>query len=142
MEIKKESYKQVEQKAKDIYGMIGHVWCPALNADIFFTREGFDHLIGKRGILRPKSERKRRFDLLPLAQEILTDPDAQFACEGKPMAYRTKINGVYTTIAATARFWIFRKEYDVRTVTLVIRQIGDRPKYFLSIFERTRKAAQ
>jgi len=60
MEIKKESYKQVEQKAKDIYGTIKHIWCPPLNADIFFTREGFDHLIGKRGILRPKSERKRR----------------------------------------------------------------------------------
>jgi hypothetical protein len=142
MEIKKESYKQVEQKAKDIYGTIKHIWCPPLNADIFFTREGFDHLIGKRGILRPKSERKRRFDLLPLAQEILTDPDARFTYEEKPIAYRTKINGVYTTIGTTARFWIFQKKYDVRTVTLVIRQIGDHPKHFLSIFERTRKAAQ
>jgi hypothetical protein len=142
MEIKRENYKQVEQKAKDIYGMIGYVRCPALNADIFFTREGFDHLIGKRGVLRPKSERRRRFDLLPLVKEILTDPDVRFTCEEKPMAYRTKINGVYTTIVATARLWIFKKEYDVKIVTLVVRQIDDHPKHFLSIFERTRKAAQ
>jgi hypothetical protein len=142
MEIQRESYKQAEQKAKDVYGTIGHVWCPSLSADIVFSREGFDHLIGKGGVLRPKSERRRRFDLLLLAREILADPDAQFAHEEKPITYRTKINGAYTTIAATAYFWSFRKEYEGKIVTLVIRQIGDRPKHFLSIFERTRKAAQ
>jgi hypothetical protein len=74
MEIERESYERAERKAKDFYTTIGHIWCSVLNANIIFTREGFDHLIGKRGTLRPKSERRRRFALLPLAKEILTDP--------------------------------------------------------------------
>jgi hypothetical protein len=142
MEIQKENYEQTEQNAKDFYTSIGHIRCPILNADIIFTREGFNHLIGKRGVLRPKSERRRRFNLLQLAKEILTDPVAKFTCEEKPITYRTRINGIYTTISATARFWAFQKEYDHKIVTLVIRQIDNHPKHFLSMFERTRKAAQ
>jgi hypothetical protein len=136
------SYEEAKKRAKEFYKTIGVIWCPTLNTDIFFTREGFDHLIGKRGILRPKSEQRRRFDLLLLAKEILTDPAARFTCEKKLIIYRTKINGAYTTIHATAHFWIFQKEYGVKIVTLVIKQIDDHPKHFLSIFERTRKAAQ
>ena len=107
METQQESYKQAEQRAKDFYGTIEHIWCP-----------------------------------IPLAKEILADPNARFTYEEKPIAYRIKINGVCTTIAVKARFWTFRKEYDGKTVMLIIRQIDDHPKYFLSIFERTRKAAQ
>jgi hypothetical protein len=142
MEIQKEGYGQAEQNAKDFYKMIGHIHCVILNEDIIFTREGFDHLIGKRGVLRPKSERRRRFALLPLAKEILTDPAAEFTCEKKPIIYRTRINAAHIKINATAYFWIFKKEYGGKIVTLVIRQINAHPKHFLSIFERTRKAAQ
>ncbi len=98
--------------------------------------------MGKAGILRPKSERRRRFALLPLAKEILIDPHACIINERKMITHHSKINGVRVANVIEAHFSTFRKAYKGKAVIMVVRKIDDRAWHFLSIFEKTKKTAQ
>jgi hypothetical protein len=136
------SYKEAEKKAKEFYLSIDKVWCPILADYIIFNRAGFEHLIGKRSVLRPKSERKRRFMLLQYTESILSDSAVQFEYEERRISHTTKINGERVTVTSKAHFWRFYAERDEKLIKLVIRQIENHQKHFFSIFEGKRKTAQ
>ena len=60
-----------KQEVKAIYFQIGRVWYPALGDYVSFNREGFRHLIRKRGVLRSPDEQSRRLALIPYIKKIL-----------------------------------------------------------------------
>lgn len=58
------------KKYRLLYFSWQHIYCPALNQDVFFTRKGWDHIISKEG--RTKQEKLRRIRVLPKAKQLLS----------------------------------------------------------------------
>jgi hypothetical protein len=112
----------MENSIKEAYSKIGRVWCPVLEDFVTFNRAGLQHLIRKRGIMRPKSEQRRRFALLRYAENIIKNPDAIVTHEIK------------NAELSPAEFWMFHREQDDIRITLTIRQIGKGNKHFFSIY--------
>ena len=115
----KNSYEEAKEKAELLYAKLDRVWCPVLNEYVIFNRSGFQHLIWKGGLPRPKSEQKRRFALLEHAEKILSNPNATFSHEQK----------------GNTQFWAFTEKQSDVAVRVVIRQVGIGKKHFLSTFE-------
>ena len=121
------NYESIKRKAKEFYKKLGCVWCSKLNDCIIFNRAGFQHLIRRKRIQRPKSEQKRRFLLLFHAREIIET--------SKTITHKRKSAG-----CATAEFWVFTRKIDERWITLVTRRIGGGGIHFFSIYEKKQKS--
>jgi len=127
-------YAESRQKAKEIYSKIGSVKCPALDSEVFFSRIGFNHIIRKGHQLRTKAEQKRRFVLIQYAKQIILDPKATILF--RESTVREKINkyGKRVIVESHARFWTFVATIHGCKIKVVIRQLDDGKKHFLSIF--------
>ena len=113
-----------EQAARLFYGKINEVECPKFNGEkVFFNRIGFNHLIRKNGRRRRKSDRRRRFNLLHYAPNMIADPHID-------VAQRVK---------GRASFWMFQREIDSRKIKLIVRQLKGGKKHFYSIFSNKKK---
>ena len=123
--IAEESYSAIKEKAKKQYAEIGHVWCPFLNENIYFTKAGFKHLIWKGARQRPKTEQKRRFLLLSFVKNIIESSDVVFKYERR----------------GGADFWASTNIYGNKKITLILRQLDGQAKHFFSIFSDKQKTA-
>jgi hypothetical protein len=119
-----ENYQTAKQNAKKIYASIKIVWCPALHDSVVFNRIGFQHLIQKGPAFRPKSEQRRRFALLIYAKDILEQSDVAEEED-----------------RANAKLWIISGSRDNLDIKIIVRQIGNGKKHFLSIYGRKQKSA-
>ncbi len=127
-------YEKSKKKAKEIYSNIGRIKCPALsNEYISFSRIGFNHLIRKVRIPRPRNEQKRRFVLLPYVEEIIKNPEATIYYKHKRIKHKTNRHGEKILIESEADFWIFIQKIKFCTIKVVIRQLGNGNKHFLSV---------
>lgn len=113
------SYKELFIKAKAYYFQIGSVNCKALNGEhIYFTREGFEHLIRKGRRLRTIPDQIRRFKLLVYAKDIIE-----------------KTHNIEIRDEGRNKFFALRETVDKKVITVVILQIGNGKKHFLSIVD-------
>jgi len=127
-------YEKSKKKAKKLYSGIGTVVCPALgDQTIAFTSKGFRHLIRKGRIARPRNEQKRRFVLLPFAEKILKNPHASIEFRQKEIKYKVNRHGEKILMTSNAKFWTFSEQVKDCTVKIVIMQIEDKQKQFISI---------
>jgi hypothetical protein len=115
-----DDFEKIKQEAKVFYSSIGSVVCPALNNEsIHFTDTGFNHLVRKRGILRPQKEQSRRFLLLKDVLGVIKYPNVEITVRYEE-----------TTI-----FWKLSKKTGSKIVRVIIRQLSHGPKHFFSIME-------
>jgi hypothetical protein len=121
-----DNYEDAKDKAETFYKSIGKIWCPALEDFIIFDDAGFLHLIGKSRVPRPKSEQRRRFFILRYVKDIL----------GAKEPFSTD---VLFAGGVPVRYWKFIDIREGNTIKIVIRQIDNRQKYFLSIYGRIKK---
>jgi hypothetical protein len=121
-------------KGKKLYKSIGNVSSPSLNDDVAFNSMGFRHLIRKHGVRRPKSEQKRRFNLLVFAREVIKNPDEIIHSEPKKVVKLVYRHGKRKSIETSAKFWKMKKKFPDKTITVVIRQFQGGKKHFLSIY--------
>jgi hypothetical protein len=121
--IEKGGYQNTKKEAREYYAKINRVWCLRLASFVIFDRAGFQHLIRRGKIPRPKSEQKRRFALLPRAVEMLNNPDAH-------IFYKKKVfeNG-------EAEFWIFKQTVNKTMISVVLRRIGNGNIHFFSVYQ-------
>jgi len=126
-------YEKSKKKAKEMYSKIGRVKCPALdNEDISFSRIGFNHLIRKGRIPRPRNEQKRRFVLLPYVEEIIKNSEAKILYRHKRIKYKANRHGEKILIESEANFWIFAQKIKSCAIKVIIRQLNNGNKHFLS----------
>lgn len=120
-------HKKKVLTAREKYRAIKPVPCPAFNGDkIYFTKIGFNHLIRKGRFLRPNSEQKERLDLIILAPQILKENNTFQTHQIREKDLITK---------SDAQFWSFTKIIDGDVITIIVRQLDDKPKHFFSIFK-------
>ena len=136
------SYEEAKKKAKEFYGKIGHVWCPALGDFVVFNQAGFEHLVQKRGSPRPKSEQKRRFSLLPYVKNILEDQGITIIHEKNKILHSAKVGGARVIMVTTAQFWRIVALRDDEIIKIIIRQIDGHEKHFFSIFAKKQKSTR
>jgi len=127
-------YEKSKKKAKEIYSKIGQIKCPALsNECISFSRIGFNHLIRKGRIPRPKNEQKRRFILISYIEEIIKNPEAKIFYRQKTIKRKVNRHGEKVLIESEASFWVFTYKTESCLIKVIIRQLGNGNKHFLSI---------
>jgi len=127
-------YERSIKKAKKIYSKIGRIKCPALsNEYISFGRRGFNHLIRKGRIPRPRNEQKRRFVLLPYIEKIVKNPKAKILYEQRAIKYKANRHGETILIESTASFWAFAERVKSCKISVVIIQLDNGVKHFLSV---------
>ena len=126
-------YEKSKKKAKKIYSRIGQVNCPALDGVVVFNSKGFTHLMRKGRVPRPKNEQKRRFVLISHAEKIIKNPKADINFRQKEIKYKVDRHGEDRLITSTANFWTFREQIKDCVVKVVIIQIENKQKQFLSI---------
>lgn len=118
----KNSYRKlfkIIREVKKEYVKIGYVICPALgNEKVYFTREGFNHLIRKGRKYRSPAEIIRRLRLLPSAPNIVETA--------------TKTHEQETAIInkSVAHFWSVKKS----DTTVIIRKMNDSRIHFFQYF--------
>src|SRR5262249_3164206 len=105
------------------YDQIGIIESPALSGEVAFTDVGFNHLIRKRRRFRTRNERNRRFALLKYARRIIADKQAT-------ILYRQE-----HFHSSVIHFWAFSATIDTHDIKVVVSQIDDGKKQFLSIME-------
>ena len=123
LSIEGRGYKKIEKETREFYASIDRIWCSRLSAFIIFNRAGFQHLVRRGRVQRPKSEQKRRFVLLLYVGEIISDSEAN-------ISYKRK-----TLECSGAEFWIFKKNINEILITVVLRRIGDGNIHFFSIYQ-------
>lgn len=66
------NYEKLREDSQRFYSRIGRIFSPALNQDIYFPADSFNHIIFKRARAeREKSSQILRFKLLPLAVKLV-----------------------------------------------------------------------
>jgi len=128
-------YRATVRRAQKIYKKIGVIPCPALNDLVHFTRIGFDHVIGGKRKKRSKREQKRRFRLLEYAEQIVKNPKALIQYREQEVKYVENRHGKKTLITATGKFWTFIETVKNTRLKVVVGQIGQKAKQFISIMQ-------
>lgn len=123
-----------KKKAVEFYKKIGHVWCPALGDHIAFNSIGFRHLIRKNGFPRKQSEQRRRFALLPFAEEILKNPSAVILNAKQNAKHSVDNHGKKQAKNVGAAFWVFSDNRNGESIKIVVRQLDRGQKHFFSIY--------
>lgn len=128
-------YEKSKAKAKEIYSKIGRVSCPALGGEpVAFTSAGFNHLVRKGRIPRPKNEQKRRFALISQIEQIIKNPKAVILYERKETRDVVNRHGDKITVQSVADFWTFVETVGECGVKVVVREIvGRSSKHFFSV---------
>lgn len=127
-------YEEAKRKARECYGKIGRIWCPALNDFVMFNTAGFHHLIWKRKKPRRRSEQIKRFSLISDAKTIIISSTAASEHRSTEAYYETYRRGKRRTIVSRADFWSFTENWNGKTITVVIRQFRGGKKHFFSVF--------
>ena len=108
---------------KKKYQEIGSILCPAFNNErIYFRRKGFVHLLRKKGAWRPEAQRERKFHLLEYVS-IIVETSTFFT------KYRKEISNTGRQI----QFWELSQRFADRIVCVIVQQIDNGSKCFLSI---------
>ena len=128
-----EGFKEFIKNAKDKYKKIGYVECPAFQGEkVYFNNKGFNHLLRKGRRFRLPAQQRRRICLLKYAPKILKESDLPES-HRKACQIMTKKN---VSAVSTAYFWSFKKVIHNRIVFVVVCQINNEPKNFLSVMDK------
>jgi hypothetical protein len=129
------NYNRIKLAAQRFYSSIGRAYSPALNHDVIFSSEGFNHIIFKNS----RSERERssqimRFKLLPLARKLIELSTTYQEYEETLQGFIIKKHGRKIKVITSVRYWGIIAIIDGRKIKVIVRRMGDGGKlYFWSI---------
>lgn len=127
-------YEQIKQDAAALYKTFISVDCPALDQEIHFTSEGFNHLVyGAPKKMRDKRVQILRFDMLEKAKFIL-ETSTTFQEYDEEIVYK-KVNrrGLWIPMNVIIRCWGFVAIVQKFRVKVVVTQEGNSAINFLSV---------
>ena len=120
------NYEKLKEDAQSFYNNIYKVFSPALNQDIYFNSEGFNHIIFKGS----RSERERpsqmlRFKLLHLAVKLVKLSTTYQEFEETLKEFEVKSHKKRIRKSKPVRYWGIIAIIDGRKIKVILRQIGD-----------------
>jgi hypothetical protein len=129
------NYLKLKEDASNFYAGIRKVFSPGLEEEIYFTSEGFNHIIFNN----PRSERERssqilRFKLLPLAKKLIESSTTYQEYEETIKEFEVKIRKKRARKTKPVRYWGIIAIVDGRKIKVILRKIGDAGKlHFWSV---------
>lgn len=120
------NYEKLKENARNFYNNIHKIFSPALNQDIHFNSEGFNHIIFKCS----RSERERhsqilRFKLLHLAVKLIKISTTHQEFEETLKEFEVKSHKKKIRKSKAVRYWGIIAIIDSRKIKVILRQIGD-----------------
>jgi hypothetical protein len=120
------NYEKLKEDTINFYHNIGKVYSPALEQDIYFTAEGFNHII----FTNSRSERERpsqilRFKLLSLAVKLvkISTTYQEFEETLKEFIVRSYKKRINKT--RPVKYWGIIAIIDGRKIKVILRKIGE-----------------
>lgn len=108
------------------YKCVGPLACPALDNElIYFTKDGFNHLIRKGRKLREQYEQHERLALFQYVPSII---------ESSRMYILHRVHSKNSINKSSAQFWSLENKIQGEVVVVIIRQINSGTKHFFSVF--------
>src|SRR3989338_4529003 len=120
------NYDTLRENAQTFYNSAGRIFSPALNDQIHFTAEGFNHIVFKGS----RSERDRstqilRFKLLPLAIKLVKLATTYQEYEETLKEFEIKAYKKRIRKSKSVKYWGLIAIIDGRKIKVIIRKIGD-----------------
>jgi len=119
-------YQKLKEASQRFYNNIGRVFSPALNEEIFFSADGFNHIIFKKH----RSERERssqilRFKLLPLVKKLIEKSTTYQEFEEIMKEFWIKNHKKKKQKNKIVKYWGIIAIIDGQKIKVIIRKIGD-----------------
>ena len=129
------NYEKLKEDAQRLYAQTGKVFSSAFNQEIFFTSEGFNHIIFKSSRTeRERSSQILRFKLIPLAIKLLKISTTYQEFEETLKEFEVKSHKERVKKTKIVRYWGIIAIIDNRKIKVIVRKIGEEGKmHFWSI---------
>lgn len=126
--------QRLRADAEAYYKGIGDVACPYLREKVLFNAAGWEHLIAKRGRFRTSKDFLIRRRLLPYAVLVLkrTGTLQEFTLRMQFVDERSSHS--WRKVARPAKYFVFTAIIDDWRLNVVVRQLGDGPLHFFSVY--------
>ena len=120
------NYEKLKGDATKFYNAVGKIFSPALDREIHFNAEGFNHIIFKGS----RSEREKpsqvlRFKLLALAVKLVKVSTTHQEFEETLKEFEVKSYKKRVKKIKSVRYWGIIASIDGRKIKVIIRQVGD-----------------
>ena len=129
-----EDYNKIRDDAQKLYSTFQKVFCPAFGQHVYFTSNGFNHLIYKGAKKeRDKKTQILRFDMLEKAKFILENSTTFQEFEENMEYRRVNRHGKYVAVNLVVRSWGFIAIVEKFRVKVVATQVGNSKIEFYSV---------
>jgi hypothetical protein len=120
------NYEKLKEDAINFYRGTGKIHSPFLNQDVYFTSEGFNHII----FTNSRSERERssqvlRFKLLPLAVKLIKISTTYQEFEETLKEFNVRSYKKKVSKTRPVKYWGVIAIIDGRKIKVILRKIGD-----------------
>lgn len=120
------NYEKLRADAQVLFRSIKPTWSPALGEYVYFSAEGFNHLIFKGS----RTERERpsqilRFKLLPRAVHLVEVSNTYQEYEETIKEFEIKVHKKKIRKSKPVRYWGIIAIMDGRKIKVILRKIGD-----------------
>jgi hypothetical protein len=128
------NYEKIREDARQLYNEARPVHSPALDDQVRFTAEGFNHIVFKG----PRRERERtsqvmRFKLLPRAVRLIAHANTFQEFEETIKEFEVKARKKRVKKSKSVRYWGIIAIFEGRKIKVILRRIGDGQLHFWSI---------
>ena len=120
------NYEKLKENAINFYHNVGKINSPALEENVYFTAEGFNHIV----FTNSRSERERssqilRFKLFPLAVKLvkISTTYQEFEETIKEFMFKSYKKRVNKT--RSVKYWGIIAIIDGRKIKVILRKIGE-----------------
>lgn len=129
------NYEKVRENALNFYKKIGRISCPAFNNEpVYFTAEGFNHLIYKNDRReRDKSVQIMKFKLLPKAKDVVGRSATYQEYDECLIEVKREKKGRILKETCLAHYWGLVAIMQDFRIKVIVRQCGNGQKHFWSV---------
>jgi len=120
------NYDKLREDSQKFYNAIGSVFSPAFNQKVYFSAEGFNHIVFKNA----RSERERssqilRFKLLPLALKLVKTSTTYQEFEETVKEFEVKSYKKKIKKSMPVKYWGIIAIVDGRKIKVIVRKTGE-----------------
>jgi uncharacterized protein YydD (DUF2326 family) len=134
METTPEQFDKIKSKGEEFYKTLGEIYCPYFQEKIVFNAKGLEHLkFKKKNHARQQEDQLMRFKILKHAPKILELSKTVQGISEQKVFELNRSNHRNEYLMVDAMYYEFVAVLDHVRVMVVVKQIGNVPKYFWSI---------
>ena len=134
LQFSEDNYSKTKEDARKAYSTFGSVKCQALEGQsVYFTSEGFNHLVYKNKRERNKKDQFMRFKVLDLAKKILDITTTYQEYEETLQNVLVKVMKHKEYRSTSVKYWGFIAIIENKKLRVVVKQVRGNKLQFWSV---------